>query len=236
MGQDKTELVHLLNFVKEIYKNTDNKEFAAGIQAMVLEDDLEVKKDLDDIREALHLRGKESIDYSFVNDEIVRNQLRVDNLRMENVALDLKLTDGERFNSFCINAFLQVENLANYFYITMYDNDLADVLSEIEDATQNDKYPFKRTGYEKKIGDIAIASKISAFSNRYFPYDAAAKIYDYTGSALQKLRLIRNDNFHRGGIGEAAPEDKKPYGTENDYRETLKTFVAKVKDLLISNR
>ncbi len=118
----------------------------------------------------------------------------------------------------------------------MYNNELEDVLYEVEDATQGDKYPFRRTNSIKKIGDIPIASKLSAFCNRYFPYDAAAKIYDYTGTNLQKLRMIRNDNFHRGGIGEAVLDDKKPYATENDYREALRSFASKVNELLAENR
>lgn len=38
MGQDKKQLSKLLAFVKDIYENPDNKEFAAGIQAIVLKD------------------------------------------------------------------------------------------------------------------------------------------------------------------------------------------------------
>ncbi len=38
MGQDKKQLSKLLAFVKDIYDNPDNKEFAAGIQAIVLRD------------------------------------------------------------------------------------------------------------------------------------------------------------------------------------------------------
>lgn len=38
MGQDKKQLTKLLAFVKELYDNPDNKEFAAGIQRIVLSD------------------------------------------------------------------------------------------------------------------------------------------------------------------------------------------------------
>ena len=38
MGQDKKQLTKLLIFVKELYDNPDNKEFAAGIQSIVLND------------------------------------------------------------------------------------------------------------------------------------------------------------------------------------------------------
>lgn len=38
MGQDKKQLTKLLKFVKDLYEDPDNKEFAAGIQATVLND------------------------------------------------------------------------------------------------------------------------------------------------------------------------------------------------------
>ena len=38
MGQDKKQLTKLLKFVKELYDDPDNKEFAAGIQSFVLDD------------------------------------------------------------------------------------------------------------------------------------------------------------------------------------------------------
>ena len=44
MGQDKKQLTKLLAFVKELYNDPDNNEFAAGIQAMVI-DDLKYQKD-----------------------------------------------------------------------------------------------------------------------------------------------------------------------------------------------
>lgn len=38
MGQDKKQLSKLLKFVKDLYEDPDNKEFAAGIQSIVLND------------------------------------------------------------------------------------------------------------------------------------------------------------------------------------------------------
>ena len=36
MGQDKKQLTKLLAFVKELYDHPDNKKFAAGLNAIVL--------------------------------------------------------------------------------------------------------------------------------------------------------------------------------------------------------
>lgn len=38
MGQDKKQLEHLLNFVKAVYSDPDNKEFVDGIQSMIKND------------------------------------------------------------------------------------------------------------------------------------------------------------------------------------------------------
>lgn len=38
MGQDKKQLEHLLNFVRTIYSDPDNKEFVDGIQSMIKQD------------------------------------------------------------------------------------------------------------------------------------------------------------------------------------------------------
>ncbi len=54
MGQDKKQLTKLLAFVKELYDNPDNKEFAAGIESMVL-NDLKYRKENSKIDEIYEL-------------------------------------------------------------------------------------------------------------------------------------------------------------------------------------
>lgn len=230
MGQDKTELVHLLNFVKQIYANPKNKEFAAGIQAMVLDGDMDIKQDINDIRVALQIRGKNSLSYSFVKDDIVRTQLLVDNLRMENAILNLSMSDDERYNTFCINAFLQVENLLNYFYVSSLDG-ILDIVCEVENATQGQKYPFKRSGYEKRVSDIPSAKKLLAFCLTYFPY--ASDTPDFTYHKLKQLANIRNSNFHRGGTKEDLSVDEKlTYYSLDEFRGVLIDLAEKIEELL----
>lgn len=230
MGQDKTELVHLLNFVKQIYANPENKEFAAGIQAMVLDGDLDIKQDINDIRVALQLRGKNSLSYSFVRDEVVRTQLLVDNLRMENAILNLTLSDEERYNTFCINAFLQVENLLNYYYASSHEN-ILDIISDVENATQYQKFPYKRSGFEKRVSDIPSAKKLLAFCLSYFPF--ASDTPDFTYHKLKQLANIRNMNFHRGGTKEDLSTDEKiTYYSIDEFRGVLIDLSEKIEERL----
>ena len=109
MGQDKMQLTKLLAFVKELYDHPDNKIFAAGLNAIVLNRlTITTNQDIKKVKEALELRADYSIDYSFVKDIFVQRQLMIDNLRMENVLLNLSMSEIERYDNFCVNAFLQV--------------------------------------------------------------------------------------------------------------------------------
>ena len=77
MGQDKKQLTKLLAFVKEVYDNPDNKEFAAGIQAIVIKD-LKAKNDDNKIAEI----------YEYCIHQILKEQA-------ESLYDDFPLTDDE---------------------------------------------------------------------------------------------------------------------------------------------
>lgn len=98
MGQDKKQLTKLLAFVKGLYDDSDNKEFAAGINAIVLNHlAITTNEEIEKIKDALELRADSSIDYSFVKDIFVQRQLMIDNLRMENVLLNLSMPERGKY-------------------------------------------------------------------------------------------------------------------------------------------
>lgn len=145
MGEDKKQLTKLLAFVERLYKNPDNKEFAAGIESMVLNRwAISTNEKIAKIKDALEIRADISIDYSFVKDIFIQRQLVIDNLRMENVLLNLSMPEKERYENFCVNAFLQVENLLNYYYFEKFNKNINAILADIETATRHDEHPFKR--------------------------------------------------------------------------------------------
>lgn len=239
MGQDKKQLTKLLAFVKELYDDSDNSEFVAGINAIVLNHlAITTNEGIEKIKDALEIRADLSIDYSFVKDIFVQKQLLIDNLRMENVLLNLSMPERERYDNFCVNAFLQVENILNYYYCEKFGKDIDAMLADIEDATKSDKYPFRRVPGKTYcyVSEIAIASKIQAFCNQFFPLNPDVK--DYTVSNLHKLRNIRNDIFHRAGENDdntkktSGSQKTPPSPTSAVFRDTLRRLVQKVKDQL----
>ena len=177
-----------------------NKEFAEELVKML---DIPMSKqsvslpngvtdDVAAIREALEIRANKSISYDFVKEQRLRDQLIIDNLRMENAALDLKKDEHERFYIFCINAFYQLENIINYYFYVTYPN-IKDLLTEVEEATStetSENFRFKSKGNEKNVGDIPIAHKINAVCNVLFPND----VFKLT---LGTLRQVRNEGEHR---------------------------------------
>ena len=151
--------------------------------------------DIAAIRSALEIRANASITYNFVQNPRLRDQLIIDNLRMENAALNLRDPEADRFYVFCVNAFYQVENILNYFYHTVFP-EVESLLKEIEDATQDEKnnFRFRCTGKEQNVGSIPIAHKLNAFFNSYLPEEGSLKW------SIGTLRQVRNEGEHRFDI------------------------------------
>ena len=154
-----------------------------------------ISSDITAIRSALEIRANASITYSFVKYQRLRDQLIIDNLRMENAALNLQDPEADRFYVFCVNAFYQVENILNYFYHTVFP-EVESLLKEIEDATQDEKndFRFRRTGKEQNVGSIPVAHKLNAFFNSYLPEESSLKW------SIGTLRQVRNEGEHRCNI------------------------------------
>lgn len=154
-----------------------------------------ISSDITAIRSALEIRANASITYSFVTDHRLRDQLIIDNLRMENAVLNLQEPEADRFYVFCVNAFYQVENIINYFFKTVCP-EVDSLLKVIEDATQDEKndYGFRRTGKEQNVGSIPVVHKLNAFFNSYLPEES------YLKWSIGTLRQVRNEREHRCDI------------------------------------
>ena len=189
--------------------------------------------DINIIRKALEIRAANSINYDFVGDQCTRDQLVIDNLRMENAALNLQLEEFRRFYYFCVNAFYQVENILNYYFYVKYPQ-IEDLLREIERATASEKnvktgtsFSFHPNGEEKNVGSIAIAHKINAACNVLFPEDKIKL-------TLSSLRNVRNEGEHRCMV---IQKDKThqlynffKYQTFNSIRDTLSRLANAIKE------
>ena len=215
------------------------KLFGKTVSASTVSDSQTISDDIAAIRAALEIRGNHSIDYGFIKEQRLKEQLFIDNLRMENAALNLKEKESDRFYTFCVNAFYQVENIVNYYFHKSYP-DINDLLTAIENATKNDSdgkksFRFKRAKgekseyVEKNVSDIDMFYKMNALCNIMFPNDKAIK------STLSNLRKVRNEGEHRCQIiWEEKNEENKLYvflkkATFNSIRITLKKVVSEVK-------
>lgn len=177
------------------FNQTMQKLFGNTVSASVVNINSTITEDISAIRSALEIRANASLTYSFVINQRLRDQLIIDNLRMENAALNLKEPEADRFYVFCVNAFYQVENILNYFYYTSFPK-IDALLKEIEDGTQNEKndFKFRRTGKEQNVGSIPVAHKLNAFFNTYLPEEVSLKW------SIGTLRQVRNEGEHRCDI------------------------------------
>jgi len=222
---DRKDLEKLLGVIKiwanddEWFKNELSKEYAFDIHA--------VNGNIIRIKEFLEINCKLSVDYNFIENKFLRNQLEIDNLRMENCCLDLKeKNEEERFYNFCVNAFYQVENLINYHFFVMYPV-FEDLLIHIE-TIPGSKYV---RGKDKNLGEIPISSKIFAYGKRYFNQEK-----DFTGQALLNLSKVRNNSLHRCSIIKNNKSEDPilfnffKYNTFSTVRNTLQNFVTSIKE------
>ncbi|KIA89597.1 hypothetical protein [Kaistella jeonii] len=192
MNEKRQNLVKLLGFIDELSKDHENKWFADQLKSKYNLSKIESKaeQNIQEIRDALQIKGSPSVKYEFVTHNRLRDQLIIDNLRMENAALDLKEKDElERFFNFCVNAFFQIENLINYYYHIKYPN-INDLLIHLEQIPgtvfrRNSKRP------EKSVADIVIATKIYSFG---VSFKDSLNFNSYTLTTLNK---IRNEGLHR---------------------------------------
>lgn len=149
------------------------------------------------IRQYLGIRANCSISYDFIcakNHQNLRNQLIVDNLKMENASLNLQIQDeSERFYVFCVNAFYQIENIVNYYFHSKYPN-IEDLVTHIKESTEIEgDYAFNPDNKMKykTIADIDMIHKLNAIGNSLFAHKKTNKIvYSY-------LRRVRNEGAHR---------------------------------------
>ena len=213
-------------FNTELRKALEIAPSALGVSII----DNKVASDISSIREALEIRANVSVSYSFVVEQRLRDQLIIDNLRMENAALNLKQPEEERFYSFCVNAFYQLENIVNYYFYVTFPN-IEDLLAIIEKYTEEEKsndFKFKRNGREKNVGDILIAHKINALCNILFPGDKLKM-------TLGQLRQVRNEGEHRCMVIQQEKNDSNSlykffkYNTFNTIRIYLIKVVNSVK-------
>ncbi len=159
MGEDKKQLTKLLAFVERLYKNPDNKEFAAGIESMVKNDTKSVIGDtckIDEIYElCLEKNAKEQAKGVYAEFPLpdITNTLIEDYVVME------RFRRRGDFHNYCAQLFLQIENICNAIcadkqYQEIYTNLLHANISPFFDskgANINDRYSPPKATYKPDI-------------------------------------------------------------------------------------
>lgn len=239
---DREKIIEQIDKIEQYSRKPGNEWLLAELKRRFgnseMSNQSDISNDVAFIRSALSIKANNSIKYDFISNQRLKDQLIIDNLRMENAAYNLQEKEIDRFYTFCVNAFYQVENIVNYYFYVMYPN-IEDLLSIIEEATKNDgeegRFRFKRSqsNPENNVGDIPVAFKINALCNLLFPKDLALKI------TLGNLRKVRNEGEHRCQvIYNQKDENNKLYqflekATFNSIRIILIRLVSTIKKQLV---
>ena len=174
MNEKTKNLQNLLKLVKELSSRDDLLWFKKELVSFLTEDinahsnqiNIESEKnniigDVKKIEEYLSIKGVEVIDYSKIKNEKVKNQLYRDSLEMSKYRLG-KHDNKINFDEFCRYAFLQCEELINYFYFVYFDGDITKANNFIKKHWDTYKPPSG-----KKISDITIAAKLTGFFKQF---------------------------------------------------------------------
>lgn len=242
---DREKIIEHINRIDQLSRQPGNEWLLSELRRRFGNHEMahysNISDDVAFIRSALSIKANKSINYDFIANQRLKDQLIIDNLRMENAAYNLQEKEIERFYTFCVNAFYQVENIVNYYFYVLYPN-IEDLLAVIEDATKNDgaegRFRFRRSqsNPENNIGDIHVVYKINAICNLLFPNDLNLKI------TLGNLRKVRNEGEHRCQIiyGQR-DESNRLYqflekATFNSVRILLIKLVSTVKEQLVDSK
>ena len=203
MGQDKKRLTKLLKFVKELYDDPDNKEFAAGIQSIVLNDIRTENK-----RESWTKQINEI--YELCLQKNLREQAEdlykdfpLSEVAEELVGLFVNMEDARRandFDSFGRYLFLQIELIVGTI---IRDNDFIKIYESIRTMKPLTKYNREtKTTYR----DVFIQ----------YPNKKNGNKETITKDTVDKFLFLSEDNYGK-------PLDSRSLGTIDKCRAVIYT-------------
>lgn len=229
MAQNKEQLNKVLLFIKRLVEEPGNEEFVNGLRnllAVPVHNSADNRK-LSDIEKYLGLDYKldsaiPDIDYSFVDDDYVRERLNSDNREMLRYRYGLR---GHKvdFYEVCRYAIFQEEMLINYFYKRHFSSmdDIKEYLCLQISKSYDGRMKGDKNIEEKKnkelndirnyvfFEQIPLATKQDAFS-----------IENGKDSILKYARRIRNEISHR-----SPQEELNDIMHEKEYLEGLGVIV-----------
>ena len=181
----------IAKFGKNVLSTEETPEVPVKLEVSVNLEGLinNLQNEISSIRRIVSLKADISINYEKITNDATKRHLLIDNLSMEQSALDVMANDASSIYNFCSKATLQIENLLNYFYWRRYPNfkDLIELLKLYNTSFHNGKEP-------RKISDVELHSKMNAFEQEFhYPFG----IQD---SKLIIIRKVRNLDSHRCSV------------------------------------
>lgn len=188
MGQDKQQLAKLLQFVKAVYDDPENKDFSQGIQTIVFQDIRSEKKNgwsskIDEIYEYClnkNLREQANGLYGDFPLQSIVPSLVEDYIKME------EARRKNDFNEFGLHLYQQVENIVNTITQDKIFNDVYDRMKAVPSKVIYDKI---RESYmrDEKSKSIAFFALIDSKNN---PISKKMDLKASNMFAADKIRIV----------------------------------------------
>lgn len=217
--------------LRDYISSNENEEQLPNEESKIIEIDLvayeELKTDLENLKNIVfrildfnfpELDAKFKY-YDFITNEVVKHQLELDFLRMQQVP-------ASNFDKYCYFSFFQIENLLNYYYTLRFKTNEA--ISKY--------FKFNNRRYTR-ISEIPYASKFVKYADEFLQktkYKQNAITGQQTKKLvptplnydIQKIAYIRNASIHRNSASQAAEEETalKKYHIVRQRKEDGKTL------------
>jgi len=159
------------------------------------------------------IQGDPTVDYSWINNEMVRNQLILDNFRMGSIYHKSRNRNHfDLFYEFCSHAFFQLEELTNYYlhesiisideFVTIYNRTAEDnykiskdKLNNVLDATMHQKMQFVINKFNSQIGVVIYTIRSLSKARNEGLHRCSVKIK--SEEANDKLvKFLNGQNYH----------------------------------------
>jgi hypothetical protein len=215
MASNKEHLRLLLEFISKILEQEGNEWFHDELSLLISkkiisEKDNDIKlsavtiKEIGSIDRYIENGLIPIIDYSLINDDVVKFTLIRDCIEMGKWRFS-HFGQNQSFLDFCKYAFFQIEQLVNYYILEKNRNEIDEVIKFIK------KYnPKADTEGKKTISAIK-------FSDKLFAVKEETGLSMDIKSILDKVSYARNISLHR------SPEPKVDLKTlESEFKNSIK--------------
>lgn len=128
--------------------------------------------------------------YKFISNESVRRQLELDFVLMEK-------TPASRFDSYCQNAFFQIENILNYYFTIRFSDNLEDAKKYFSSRDDNSDDLKNMESVNYRVSKIPYGTKFFYFSKEFMSEPGKSMALSFS---LQNIAYVRNSTIHKNSI------------------------------------